>query len=153
MLRQTRRRSAGGLLAVLAAATLALGCGDDEGDEYREDLRNATSDYLVQVEKGNELMVAAAQSRSRAQYSEGVETIRSALSDYNGTLAQLDEPDGAEDEERALIEALRAFSDAMGRLDAAVQSGDRDQVARQQAATQPLIKRVQDAGSALDDAL
>ena len=147
------RRSSLVLLAALAAGLIAAGCGGPDEEEYREGYREAAEDFKSGSDSGGAKMRAAGQSKDKAQYSEGAREFQKAIDDFNGELEDLEEPDSAKEEEEAVRAALKRLSDAVGRVNAAVQSGSETQVRAEVAALDPLVQQVKSAEEALDEAL
>ena len=147
------RRSSLVLLAALAAGLIAAGCGGEDEEDYREGYREAAEKFKAGSDSGGAKMRAAGQSKDKAQYSEGAREFQRAIDGFNDELEDLDEPDAAKEEEEAVRDALQRLSDAVGRVNAAVQSGSETQVRAEVAALDPLVEQVRSAEEALDEAL
>lgn len=141
------------LLAALAAALFAAGCGGDDKGEYRDKVNDANDTFESELEEAGAKMRAAGQSKDRQQYSEGARQLQDAVTEFNDELESLDEPEEAEEEEKALVEALRKFSDTVGRINAAVQSDDETKIRAEIATLQPQAQQVESAGDALTQAV
>ena len=109
-----------------AAALVAAGCGDDEREEYRDGLNEASDAFVKELNEGLAVMK---QRHSPAQYAEGAEGLQAATTQFQNDIEELDTPSDAEDEERALMVAVDEFGDAVGKLNAAVQSKNTKQIA------------------------
>jgi outer membrane murein-binding lipoprotein Lpp len=138
------------LAAALSAALVGAGCGgeseEDKAKEYSEALTEAHGDFNRELTQAGATMQAAGRANSREQYEQGVEQLQSAADDFKKELDDLDTPEDAENEEQAAIEAVDEFASAVGRINAAVQAEDRDQI-RSEAAS------VQTSGAAVDQAI
>ena len=139
--------------AVLAAALVAAGCGEDETKKYRDDVSTANKKFESELEDAGAKMRAAGQTKDRAQYSGGAQQLQAAVTEFSKKLEELDEPGAAKEEEKALIEALRRFGDTVGRIDAAVQSDNEKAIRAEIAALQPQAQQVEAAGNALEQAV
>ena len=129
------------LAAAALCAAVAAGCGGDDGkDEYRERLTPAKQKFdRALSQSGNA-------GGSRAQFAKDVERLQAAIAEFKGVLDELEAPSEAENEEKAVTEALDEFGTAVSGTNAAVQRKDKEAAA---AAAQ----RVQTTGVALDQAM
>lgn len=124
-----------------AAALLGAGCsGDDETESYREDL----------VEAKEEFDGVLKQAASPGQPADGIEReidrLRAGIAEFKEKLADLDPPSEAENEQRAVDEALADYDDAVGATKAAVQADDKRAIVGE-------VARMRTTGAALDRAL
>lgn len=141
------------LVAALAAALFAAGCGGDDKGDYRDKVNDANDKFESELEAAGAKMRAAGQSKDRQQYSDGARQLQDAVTEFNEELEELDEPEDAKEEEEALIAALRRFSDTVGRINAAVQSDDETKIRAEIATLQPQAQQVESAGDALTQAV
>lgn len=126
MLTDASRRSRLVLVALLAGALVAAGCGgeseEDKKKEYRDGLIEADRKFDQELKEAGAAMRAAGQAKSPAQYQQGAEQLQTAVDDFKEDLDELETPEDAEDEQREVNEAVEGFSDSVGRIAAAVQS-------------------------------
>ena len=134
------------LAAAICAALLGAGCGEDDSEKYRDDFNEAAETFESELKEASATMRAAGQAKSREQYGRGVEQLQSAGEDFQEELEGLEPPDDAQDEQEKLDAAIDEFSNAVGSINAAVQSDDEDAI-RGQASV------VQAAGRAVDAAI
>lgn len=138
------------LAATLCAALVGAGCGgdseEDKAKEYREGLAEADKKFDQELTQAGATMEAAGQAKSRDQYGEGVKQLQSATDDFKKELEELETPEDAENEEDAVIEAVDEFSSAVGRINAAVQADNEDQIRSE-------VASVQAGGAAVDQAI
>ena len=138
------------LAGALCAALLGAGCGgdseEDKAEEYREGLAEADKTFDQELTQAGATMRQAGQAKSQEQYGEGVEQLRSAVDKFKADLEELDTPDDAENEEEAVTEAVDEFSSAVGRINAAVQADDEQQIRAE-------VASVQSSGAAVDQAI
>jgi Lon protease-like protein len=113
-------------LCLAAVALVASGCGDDERDKYRDGLDDASDTFVKELNRGLAIM---RQRRSPSQYGAGAQGLQAATTQFQEDLEKLDTPSDAEDEEKALLDAVAEFGDAVGSLNAAVQAKDNKQIA------------------------
>jgi hypothetical protein len=137
----------------MALALLGAGCGKDEKADYRDKVDKADKKFENELNDAGAKMRAAGQSKDRQQYSDGAKQLQTAVSEFNSTLEDLKEPEDAKEEEQALIDALKRFSDTVGRINAAVQSDDEKAIRAEIATLQPQAQAVQSAGDALENAV
>ena len=138
------------LAGALCAALLGAGCGgeseEDKAKEYRESLNDADRQFKQELTQANTTMQAAGRAKSREQYGQGVEQLQDAADEFKKELDGLETPSDAENEEEAVTEALDEFSSAVGRINAAVQADDEDQIRSE-------VASVQTSGVAVDQAI
>ncbi|HEX8649002.1 MAG TPA: hypothetical protein VF715_19070 [Thermoleophilaceae bacterium] len=130
------------LVVTACAALLGAGCGGGGGgtERYREDLTEAKEKFDTILEQ------AAQPGRTPDQLMGDLGRLRRGIAEFKGELAKLDPPAEAENEQKAVDEALAEYDSAVGSTTAAVQAEDRDAVAAE-------VARVQTTGAALDRAL
>ena len=140
MLTSIRRPSRVALIAAVAAALLAPGCGgdseEDKAKEYREGLAEADKKFDQELREAGAAMQAAGQAKSREQYAQGVEQLQTAVDEFKADLDELDTPSDAENEQEAVTEAVDEFSAAVGSINEAVQADDEAQIRTEVAAVQ-----------------
>ena len=141
------------LLAGLAGALVAAGCGEDKTAKYRDSVDTANKKFESELKEAGTKMRTAGATKNRAQYSDGAQQLQAAVDEFSKKLEELDEPGEAKEEEKALVEALRRFGDTVGRIDAAVQSDDEKAIRAEIAALQPQAQQVEAAGDALEQAV
>lgn len=124
-----------------AAALLGTGCsGDDETERYREDLTEAKTEF------DGVLREAGSPGASPDGAARKIDRLLAGIGTFRQKLAELDPPSAAENEQRAVNEALADYDDAVGATKAAVQGKDREGIAAG-------VARIQTTGAALDRAL
>jgi phage shock protein A len=124
-----------------AAALLGAGCsGDDETETYREDLTEAKEEF------DGVLKSAAASSQTPEGIERDIDRLRAGIAEFKEKLRDLDPPEEAENEQRALNEALADYDDAVGATKAAIQGDDKKAVVAE-------VARMRTTGAALDQAL
>jgi hypothetical protein len=145
------------LAAALCAALVGAGCGgdseEDKAKEYREGLTEADRKFDQELTQAGATMEAAGQAKSREQYGEGVKQLQSATDDFKKELEELDTPGDAENEQEAVAEALDELSSAVGRINAAVQADDEEQIRSEVASVQASGVAVEQAIETLKDAV
>jgi Ribonuclease G/E len=138
------------LTGALCAALVGAGCGgdseEDKAKEYREGLSEADRTFDQELTQAGATMRAAGQAKSQEQYAEGVEQLQAAADKFKEDLEALETPEDAENEEEAVTEAVDEFSSAVGRINAAVQADDEQQIRAE-------VAGVQSSGAAVDQAI
>jgi hypothetical protein len=114
------------LVALLAGALFAAGCGgeseEDKKKDYRDGLVDADAKFDRELRDAGAVMRAAGEAKSPAQYQRGAEQLQTAVDDFKEELEELETPEDAEDEQEEVEEAVEGFADSVGRIAAAVQS-------------------------------
>ena len=141
------------LMAVLAAALLVSGCGESDTEKYRDDFGKAKTEFDGELRAAGTKMREAGPKKDRKQYAEGAAQLQAAVKKFGEKLDDLDEPEEAKEEEAALVEALRRFSDSVGRIAEAVQGRDLETIRAETAALQPLAQQLDAATTAVQRAV
>lgn len=115
-------RIAAALVAVLVAGGLLAGCGGDSKADYAqevEDILNPLGEDL------SELGTTVSGATSTEAIAEGVGNAEEDLDQAASDLEGLDVPDGVEQVNADLVAAIQGFSDDLGTVREAAESGDR----------------------------
>jgi hypothetical protein len=131
-------------LCLAAALVGTAGCGDSETEKYRDGLNDASDTFVKELNAGLEVMRVR---RSPKQYGEGAKNLQDATAQFKEDLEGLDPPSEAEDEEKALLAAVDEFGNAVGTLNAAVQSKSTKRIAAEGAR---LTKEAGDVDQAIE---
>jgi hypothetical protein len=142
---------------MLSAAVVAAGCGgngdEDNTAEYRDSLKEASTDFKRELSEAGGVMRAAGQAKSRERYGQGAEQLQLAVDDFKKELDELDTPSDAENEQEAVTEAADDFAESVSRINAAVQARDDAAVRSEAAAVQAKGAEVDQAIETLEEAV
>jgi TolA-binding protein len=113
------------LTAVLLAAALAAGCGEDQREAYVEDFR-PLSRQIASLGEFTGQAVQNAERRSDAQIEDQFGQIAVELARLRGELEDLDPPDDLADAQKDMADAMRAVEDALRGIQRAAARSDPD---------------------------
>jgi hypothetical protein len=118
---RTRVAVAAALVAALLAS--AVGCGEDDADQFREDY-NALSERLQRT--GRE--IGSLSPGDPQRLADQLDTVADRADEARRDLAELDPPDDAGDELDALVAAVKAGVEDIRAVADAARSGDQQQI-------------------------
>jgi ABC-type transporter Mla subunit MlaD len=122
-----------GVLVVAVLAAVATGCGGSQlsKDEYGQELEQASSSLTrASQDLGRELTQAVSGQGSYAQAAREMGTVREQLDETANQLDDLSPPEDTAPVHDRLVDALRAYSDDLGDIQSALESGNGAEIAR-----------------------
>jgi uncharacterized membrane protein YccC len=111
--------------AVLAAAVLGAGCGEDQQEAFAEDFRPVNRE-LVSLGEEVDRSIEGAERRTDAQIERQFADFADQLEELRGEVEGLDAPDDLADAQDELVEAMRAAEQALRGIEEAAADGDAD---------------------------
>lgn len=122
------------VVAALVLVVAATGCGGSDQlskDDYERELNQASTGLMqAALELGRQLTQAIAGQGSYAQAAKKMETVRERLDETANQLDELSPPEDAASAHDRLVSALRTYSDDLGDIQNALETGNGDAIAR-----------------------